>query len=545
MFVRCHHRCIHHIHDSHATGVCPFYRVATAAPFETNPYNRFDIAALPLHASEGRCAESEPLVLIRRAGDWPYGVTIRLRVGFDGREIASAMLTTDITTLWPERYCEWRSSTRAAGECVIHDNQLTPARRAARAIRSYVGRHSSLFWATLFVVAFGAYFWRQHHELQRVADAVAGADLRWISLLAAVYVVTLSAAAASYRIILRRLGHQTPLSTCARIHLQRHVVGTITPVGGPASVYVLIRALASRGVSTNDALLVTTIRSAVGYTAFVIILIPALALQRPSALVLGASFALVVLLGIVLLALSLLLRRDELSPNVQRRLPSSVSRFLTEASTHGVRARDLATPLGLSLTQNLAGAASVYISLRALGIESALGMALVGYAIGNLFTIIAPVFQGLGVVELTMALALHQQGVPMTAAVAATLLYRLADVWFPLVLGGSVHAAGMTAVRRTASRFGPALAMSAGAFALALGAYVMTWPNLSARELALTSNHAIALIATVTAGAWLAGLVSSTWRRRMPQQLVPVTTLAISVPAMTLLIVGFDISVPF
>jgi uncharacterized protein (TIRG00374 family) len=421
---------------------------------------------------------------------------------------------------------------------------MSSGRGAAGRARAAVVRHSTFCWVSVFAVALGFFAWRQHHEIHRVGGAVSSADPRWIILLLLVHLSVLVVAAASYRLVLRRLGHTVPLKDCVQIHLQRHVVGTITPVGGPASVYVLIRALGRRGISTNDALLTTTIRSAVGYTAFIAMLVPALALQRPSPLIAGASAALALLLGVMLLAMSYLLRRPQSPDRLSRRVPGFVRRFLQDASAHGIRARDLLAPLGLSLGQNMAGAASVYICLRALGFEAAFATALVGYAIGNLFTIIAPVFQGLGVVELTMAFALHQQGIPMTEAVAVTLLYRLGDVWFPLLLGGTSHAAGSAPVRQISSRFAPVLAGSAGAALLVVALRYVNASELLQREYSAASSQAIAGSVTLFASLWLIGMVLAA-RRQFAQQVVPITMFVVAVPLIALLVTSLDVSVPF
>src|SRR5690606_12545903 len=65
---------------------------------------------------------------------------------------------------------------------------------------------------------------------------------------------------------------------------------------------------------------------------------------------------------------------------------------------------------------------------------------LVGYTLTTMFVTLSPVFQGIGIVEMTMAVSLQQLGVPTTAAIGATLLYRLATVWFPLLLGFGAQA---------------------------------------------------------------------------------------------------------
>ena len=57
------------------------------------------------------------------------------------------------------------------------------------------------------------------------------------------------------------------------------------------------------------------------------------------------------------------------------------------------------------------------------------------YVVGMVFLLVAPVFQGIGVVEVSMAVALQRLGIPAAAAVSATLLCRVGELWLPLLTG--------------------------------------------------------------------------------------------------------------
>ena len=57
------------------------------------------------------------------------------------------------------------------------------------------------------------------------------------------------------------------------------------------------------------------------------------------------------------------------------------------------------------------------------------------YVVGMVFLMVAPVFQGIGFVEVSMAVALQRLGVPPAAAIGATLLCRAGELWLPLAAG--------------------------------------------------------------------------------------------------------------
>nr|MDQ3045056.1 lysylphosphatidylglycerol synthase domain-containing protein [Chloroflexota bacterium] len=83
----------------------------------------------------------------------------------------------------------------------------------------------------------------------------------------------------------------------------------------------------------------------------------------------------------------------------------------------------------------------MYIALQAVGQEVAFTVPLIAYVVGMIFLLVAPVFQGIGFVEVSMALALERLGVPAPAAIGATLLVRFGELWLPLGIGLLLQAA--------------------------------------------------------------------------------------------------------
>lgn len=289
--------------------------------------------------------------------------------------------------------------------------------------------------AVLVLVVLALFITQNRTEANRVAEAVREANPYWIGMALFAHLMIVSAAGLSYRVILQLLGHRHSWSWLTNLHLKRHIAGTVTPIGGPASIYVLVRTLKHRGVSTDDALFAGMIRGVVGYCSFVVLLLPVLLLGDPSGYVLAGSAALFALMLILLAGMALLVR-SSWNPV---RAPERLQVLLRQMRRHQLGIREFALPFLLALVHNLLGVATLYFSLLAVGYDGGVIAAFIGYAIGNLFMMIAPVFQGIGVVEFTMAVSLQHAGVPLAAAAAATILFRLADVWFPLLLGLLTH----------------------------------------------------------------------------------------------------------
>ncbi|MCO5177266.1 MAG: flippase-like domain-containing protein [Thermomicrobiales bacterium] len=368
---------------------------------------------------------------------------------------------------------------------------------------AFGSRYGIFIWLTLFLGLTVAFISRQRSEIQQIGTALSAADSRWLVGLLAFQVITLALAGLTYKVILRRLGHDVRLHELVDLHLQRHVVGTLTPVGGPASIYVLIRNLGRRGIPADDALLTTTLRSATGYASFVLLLVPTFLVHRPSGIALVGAAILLGMLIVLLTAITLLLRSGR--HGLPRLLPERLTAFVDNARHFQICPRDLLAPFGVGLLYNLANAAGLFIALRAMHQDVSPVVVLVGFTAGTMFSLVAPVFQGIGLVEVSMAVALQQMGVPVPAAVGAALLFRLGDLWLPLLVGLVVQAGRQDLVRSTASRLPQVVVAIVGLGALLAGASDGTILPVFGSGSALGPSDLVSLLVAV------GGAVSLVW----------------------------------
>lgn len=410
-------------------------------------------------------------------------------------------------------------------------------RALARQGRVALSRYGVFIWVALLGLLAAGFVARQQEEIQQIGAALAAADQRWLAGIVLVQLLALVLSGLTYQVILRRLGHRIRLHHLIDLHLQRHVVGTLTPVGGPASVYVLIRNLGRRGVSTDDAVLTTTLRSATGYASFVLLLIPTFLFHRPSGIALVGATILGGMLIVLASALWLLLhqaRHAHAPGRLQRRLPSRVVAFVDHARDYGIRVPDLAWPFAVGLAQNLINATALFIALRAMHQDVSPVVVLVGFTAGTMFSIVAPVFQGIGLVEVSMAVALQQMGVPVPAAIGAALLFRLGDLWLPLVLGLTAQAGRQEIVQSAAGHL-PRVAVAAlGLGALIAGASDGTLLPVFGSSSALGPDDLTSLLVAIVGAAGLAWAYGH-WRERYRLRLVAVGNLAIVLPVVGLL----------
>jgi uncharacterized membrane protein YbhN (UPF0104 family) len=387
----------------------------------------------------------------------------------------------------------------------VEDSKLS---HLLRGVQATFGRHAMPLWTIIIVIGFAAFAYRQQHEIGSLGGALATAGPGWLIALVALQAIAIGCTVVTYRVILGRLGHDLGRSRLTLLHLQRHVAGTLTPIGGPASAYVFVRGLASRQVPAEDSVLTLGLRGVSGYAAFVTLLIPGLLIARPSPIVLVAAGSLALVL-VVMLAGAILVLRGEPGDRLPGWLPARAAEFVSQTRAHRLCMSDLVAPYLLAMLLNLTGVAMLFVSLRALGQDVSPASVLAAFAAGNLFAIVAPVFQGVGVVEASMAVTLQGFGIPGAAALGATLLYRLADVWLPLGLGLLAQAGQQQQVRRIGL---PIAGLSTGAAALG-------WLVMAGGEW-LPPAQVVAL--GLAAGAAGIVLVHAPWRGQPSLRLAPV-----------------------
>lgn len=317
-----------------------------------------------------------------------------------------------------------------------NDQKGTPLNLSlTHAGKRLLGRYGAWIWLVLVLSATIWFGWQQQTEIRDIWNSLRSADPTWIAALVGIEIGILALIATTYRTLLLRLGHNVGFSSLVNVHLQRVVVGTVTPVGGPSSMAIFVHRLRQRGVHPADALLTVSIKSVIGNVAFLILLLPVLFFQKPSTLLLISTAGLILLVVSTAWLLRTVLSGKKPPRWVLSRLPRKALRFLAEARSHQISASSLVPPFFYMLATKLGGVVMLFIALRAVGQSPEIQVSLMAYVVGMVFLLVAPVFQGIGVVEVSMAVALQQLGVPAPAAFSAVLLTRVGELWLPLLTG--------------------------------------------------------------------------------------------------------------
>jgi len=310
--------------------------------------------------------------------------------------------------------------------------------------RAAISRWGTIIW--LVLVAFLAAFviFKGREELRSTFHELRTAKLWWVGVAIVVQAISLLFNGASYGVVLKRLGRPLSLWQTTDAHLQRAAISTVTPIGGPASVFAFVRYVGHLGIPAEDALVTIAVRSAGVNITFIALLIPGAYLNHTTR---GYIVAAVASVFFILFAfLFWKANRDNWETAIQgvSRLPhwfsSRVTGFITQFRDHGLKPVDLVWPTILSFLVRLTIIGVLYASLRALGEDPSLSLMINAYFASILASTVIPVFQGAGAVEAVVILTLKQGGVPADIAIGATLLWRLIDLWIPVGIGLILHA---------------------------------------------------------------------------------------------------------
>ncbi len=407
------------------------------------------------------------------------------------------------------------------------------ARSRLQRILQFIKQRTGLFWAVLLVTLFAVFLLRERSEVVKIFHVLRNANPLWLVAALALGILIQALMGVVMNPILRRLGKAVSHAVLFRVQLQRHVISTLIPLGGPASTYALVRALNQQDVSTDNALYASLLNGILGYISFLIFLIPILAYLiiggGATSLIVYSAAALGVVVFAMVGALVVAHRAPGKIPAIERHIPRRITGFIESARAHQIGVSDLALPLVIHLVIDLIGVVMLYACLEAVRQEPSIRDVLAGYAVGTLFLLVTPFFQGLGAVELSMTVVLRGFGIPSGAALAAVLLYRVAEVWGPLLLGLSIQASDIKEVRRTSAHI-PAIITGITGLLTVLAAISHPFPRRFDRlqQYSLIGPHEFSRTFTVVAGFFLIFLSWSLWRRKRMAWIAALVILVVS-----------------
>jgi uncharacterized protein (TIRG00374 family) len=310
--------------------------------------------------------------------------------------------------------------------------------------RERLTRYVTITWLVILVVLVGWVIFRGRDDFINSLDELLSASPSWLAIAIIIQVMMLVFSGLAYQLILKRLGYKVGLLRMVDAHMQRTTISTVTPGGGPASIFIFSRYVAKHGVPHEDGLLTIAVRAVAVAITFIAVLIPGAALGDSRA---GGIIAAV---GIVLLTIGGIAlwkgEQDEWATPLRwsEKLPGWVASrfqgFIIRFRDHGLRPVDLVPAIVLSLLVRVTIVGVLFACLSALGEEPTFNMMINTYFASIVASTAIPIFGGAGAVEAVSILSLTRAGVPNEIAIGAVLLWRLIDLWIPVGIGLILHA---------------------------------------------------------------------------------------------------------
>jgi uncharacterized membrane protein YbhN (UPF0104 family) len=270
----------------------------------------------------------------------------------------------------------------------------TPGRRAQ------LQRYFTIGWLLVLGVSVAYVIFRGRGELRDTWNQLQSAELEWIVIAILIQALMLIFNGMTYKVILKRLKYTVPLPMMVNAHMQRTTISTVTPGGGPASVFIFTRFVAKRGVPAEDGLLTIAVRSLAVAITFIAVLIPGAAIDdSPQGMIIAAVGVVALIVG------GIALWRGNAN-NWQtplawsERLPhwakDRIQGFIVTFRDHGLKPVDLLPAIFFVLLVRVTVVAVLFACLKALDVDPSFQTMINTYFASIVAGAVIPLFGGAG-----------------------------------------------------------------------------------------------------------------------------------------------------
>lgn len=305
------------------------------------------------------------------------------------------------------------------------------------------GSHFRVWFAGLLILAGLILLVSHYGELQHFVELLRKAEPSWLLLAVLLQVLTYVCVAGVWYLALRHEGQRHRLLPLVPLGIAKLFSDQVMPSGGISGTAFFITALKQRGVPANLCMATLLLSLMAYYGAYLLMALAAvLILGFYHALHLWIIALLVVFLMVAvgIPASALWLRRAGKRdlPPILLKIPGLHSMMQAVANAPGELIRDpvlLLTATCLHAMVFLLDAATLWVMLQVVGVEISIVSAFPAFMLASMVATVGPIPLGLGSFEVTCVSTLGLLGVPLEAALTATLLLRGFTLWLPMLPG--------------------------------------------------------------------------------------------------------------
>lgn len=293
--------------------------------------------------------------------------------------------------------------------------------------------------SALFLLLFGYFLYSQQTELGQINDVLAKAHTNYILLGVIILGFWVTFQAFLYQACFQVANATIPFRAAFSLYLQRFAIGTFIPAGATLSQFAYSSSLKQFKITELQSHLAAILYLLISATGYILILVPTLmflwSVRQLTQIELVVSWLVIIASLILIWEGIAVLRQRGMGYFVFKTLLPDLPQFLTSWKSKELNRRKLAKGVIFQLFLHLSGVTLLLVTLLALNDVTNIEMAIVGYVTSVLVIIVSPAFQGLGLVEFSLVYVLTRFGLSSEQALATTLLYRVFQLWLPLLIG--------------------------------------------------------------------------------------------------------------
>ncbi|MBS0519935.1 MAG: flippase-like domain-containing protein [Proteobacteria bacterium] len=283
-----------------------------------------------------------------------------------------------------------------------------------------------------------------YSSLEKFAQLARNAQPEWLLPALGAQVGTYVFAALSWRQVLHRAGERRPFRTLFRLSVAKLYTDQAIPTGGVSGSILVMKALNRRGLSNGVGMAALLVSMVAHYAADVVAALGALSLLwlHHDADVVALALVSVFVVVEVAIPVAVLWGRSRVSngglPAWIDRLPLTRDVIAAVAEAPDDLLRDprlIVETFGCQLAIILLDSLTLWLVCRAIGTPTDFWIAFCGYTIGDVVAMVAPSPLGLGTFEAGTTGTLALLGLPVEAALSATILLRGLTFWLPMLPG--------------------------------------------------------------------------------------------------------------
>ncbi len=280
-------------------------------------------------------------------------------------------------------------------------------------------------------------------DIERFVGLMEQAAPGWLLVALALQIGTYFAVAKLWQLALAGGGVHLRLITLMPLSLAKLFSDQALPTGGMSGTAFVVAALHRKGIPNDLCMAVMLVSLVAYYAAYLIFTTVSVLLlwlyHGLTAWTVGVT-ALFVLVSAAISggALWLRTRGGRPLPSFLLRVPGleAMFRSFSQASAGLVRDQPLlASAVMLHGVVFLLDASTLWVMLRAIGVDPSFSEVLPSFVMASVVATLSPIPLGLGTFEATCVILLSAGGVPIEAALTATLLLRGFTLWLPMLPG--------------------------------------------------------------------------------------------------------------